>query len=356
MINQLSNFYSGKKILITGHTGFKGSWLSQVLLNLGAKILGISLDPSKPSLFYDLHLSSRLEDNRINILDLNKCNDTISKFKPEIIFHLAAQPLVNFSYENPLLTHSTNYIGTANILSLFSKYDFFKAGVFITTDKVYKNEEKGLPFKETDPFGGYDPYSASKAASEILIESWRNSFIDTSKKGIASARAGNVIGGGDWALDRIIPDFFKAYLNQTPLNIRNPNSIRPWQHVLDPIFGYLILGMKLFTNPNKYSEGWNFGPNNNDLITVKQLIDLILTKVNFDKNLLINSTANFHEAKILTLSNDKAIHKLGWNPILDSKESIEMTINWYLNYNSGNLIDFTNQQIDYYFSKVMNKV
>jgi CDP-glucose 4,6-dehydratase len=349
--NALKKFYKGKRILITGHTGFKGSWLTQTLLELGAIISGIALDPYENSLFQQLNLSTQINDNRINILDIKSCDELFNSFKPEIIFHLAAQPLVKLSYIQPLETHNTNYIGTANILSLFSKYDFIRAGVFVTTDKVYKNDEKGLAFKESDAFGGYDPYSASKAASEILIESWRRSFIDTNVKGLASVRAGNVIGGGDWASDRIIPDIFRAYFNNSTLTIRNPMSTRPWQHVLDPIFGYLVLGMKLYLNPNAYSEGWNFGPSKDDILTVKELIDIVFKEIKFDLSKLNIVKSNFHEANLLSLDNTKAALKLDWKSILNASESIKLTVDWYLNSKKVSIPILTKTQIHEFIRK-----
>jgi CDP-glucose 4,6-dehydratase len=352
-IIDLKNFYKGKRILITGHTGFKGTWLTQTLLEFGATLSGIALDPDDNSLFSSLEISNYIEDNRVNILDLSKCDKIVSNFKPEIIFHLAAQPLVKLSYNQPLETHNTNYIGTANILSLFSKYDFIRSGIFITTDKVYKNDEKGLPFKESDSLGGYDPYSASKAASEILIESWRRSFIDTNKKGLASARAGNVIGGGDWAADRIIPDIFRAYFNKTLLLIRNPMSTRPWQHVLDPIFGYLLLGMHLYLKPSEFSEAFNFGPPiESSNITVQELINIIFDEFNLDKSIVKFEKSNFHEAKLLSLDSSKAYYKLGWKPNLDSISSIKLTTKWYINHVKSNIKELTIEQINNFFQNL----
>jgi CDP-glucose 4,6-dehydratase len=346
----LKKFFKGKRILITGHTGFKGSWLTQTLLEFGSIISGISLDPYENSLFDSLELSKFINDNRTNILDLKKCDEIFSFFKPEIIFHLAAQPLVKLSYSQPIETHMTNYIGTANILSLLSKHNLIKAGVFITTDKVYRNDEKGLPFKEDDSFGGYDPYSSSKAASEILIESWRRSFVDTNNKGIATARAGNVIGGGDWAANRIIPDIFRAYYSNEKIFLRNPNSIRPWQHVLESIYGYLTLAMVLFNNPHKFSTSYNFGPIGDDVLTVKELTEIIVSKINFNRKNIVFETSNFHEAKSLLLDVSKSGKELNWYPKLDSKESINLTIEWYKNYKISNVINLTKTQINNYFN------
>jgi CDP-glucose 4,6-dehydratase len=232
------------------------------------------------------------------------------------------------------------------MLSLFSKYDFIRAGIFITTDKVYKNDEKGIAFKEEDPLGGYDPYSASKAASEILIESWRRSFIDTNNKGLASARAGNVIGGGDWAADRIIPDIFRSYFGNSILKIRNPLSTRPWQHVLDPIFGYLVLAMRLYNEPREYSESWNFGPNQSDILNVQELINTIFKEINFNVSNLIIEKSDFHEANLLSLDNQKAFSRLGWKSKLNAYEAIKLTSSWYLNFNKFSPIELTKKQIN----------
>lgn len=346
----LKRFYKGKRILITGHTGFKGSWLTQTLLEFGAIISGISLNPSENSLYDSLELSKQINDNRANILDLKKCNEIFLVFKPEMIFHLAAQPLVKLSYMQPIETHMTNYIGTANILSLFSKFNFIKAAIFITTDKVYRNDEKGIPFKEEDSYGGYDPYSSSKAASEILIESWRRSFINTNNQGLATARAGNVIGGGDWAPDRIIPDIFRAFYNNEKLILRNPNSTRPWQHVLESINGYLTLAMNLFINPSKFSSGYNFGPILNDALTVKALTELIFSKINFNRNKIVFTSSTFHEAKNLLLDISKSGKELNWYPKLNSEKSINLTVDWYKNYRVSNIVNLTKTQINNYFN------
>jgi CDP-glucose 4,6-dehydratase len=349
MIN-LKNFYKNKKVLITGHTGFKGAWLTQTLLELGSVISGISLNPKRDSLFNILNLKDKIEDHRVNILDYKRCNTIFSKFKPDIIFHLAAQPLVKLSYLKPIETHETNYLGTANILSLFSNYKFIKAGVFITTDKVYKNNDIGLPFKEEDPLGGYDPYSASKAASELLIESWRKSFIDINSKGLASARAGNVIGGGDWAENRIIPDFFRSYYNNKNLEIRNPNATRPWQHVLEPLYGYLLLAMKLFNTPVSFSEAWNFGPDKEDVYSVIDLIENIRKHVNLNSDLIKIIGSDFHESKFLSLDSSKSNLRLGWRPKLKSKDSIKLITDWYIEKNHLILASIAKNQIRNYFN------
>lgn len=351
-INELKSFYKNKRILITGHTGFKGSWLTQILLNYGSSISGIALNPYENSLFDLLVLGNQIEDNRINILNIKAVEDIVIRFKPEIIFHMAAQPLVKKSYLDPLETHEINYMGTANLLSVFTKYEFIKTGVFITTDKVYKNYENGIPFKEDDPFGGYDPYSASKAASEILIESWRHSFVNTSIKGIASVRAGNVIGGGDWAANRIIPDLFRAYNNMDLLKIRNPQATRPWQHVLEPLFGYLKLAKLLFENPSKYSKGWNFGPNPNDVLTVEELLNYASHKIGYNPKNIIKEKSDFHEAKLLSLDISQSKKELDWVPTLSSLESLDLTIDWYINSKNGNIKEFTIHQITQYAEKI----
>lgn len=332
-LNQVLNFYQGKRILITGHTGFKGSWLSYILDSIGAIITGYSLAPNtEPSLFNSLEFSDNLTSIIGDIRDIEKFKDIVQRFNPEFIFHLAAQPLVLESYNNPKDTFDVNFTGTLNLLEILRELDLSVQVVFVTTDKVYENLELGIPFVETDKLGGKDPYSASKAASEILINSYNKSFFKDTNISIATARAGNVIGGGDWSDNRLIPDIIKSKQNIRPLNIRSPKAIRPWQHVLEPLFGYLKLGIALYQNPKGYSSPWNFGPEIEDTKTVEEILDIgkkleIVGEV-------VNEESPLVEAKSLKLNISKAKVKLRFKPIWNTTKAIETTFKWYKTYYS----------------------
>ena len=273
--------YRNKRVLVTGHTGFKGSWLCKWLNHLGAEVFGYSLNPSTEPNHFDLS-NPKVNSHINNIQDLNSVKDFIAKSEPEIIFHLAAQPLVIKSYKEPLETFSTNIIGTANILEAARYVDTVKAVIIITTDKCYKNKECIYGYRETDELGGYDPYSASKACTELVTESYKNSFFNEDNSGllIASARAGNVLGGGDWTSNRIFKDIAIAASEKEKLILRNPESIRPWQHVLEPLSGYLLLGQLLFQNRKEFAEPWNFGPSYNSNITVRELVNIVKKRWN----------------------------------------------------------------------------
>ena len=303
----LRKFYKNKKILITGHTGFKGSWLAFVLHQFGAKVYGYGLKPNKVmSNFKVLNLSKHINNFFFDIRNEQKLNSCIKKIKPDIIFHLAAQSLVKNSYKNPLFTIQTNVNGTLNILNSALKQKNLGAVLIITSDKSYKNKEKITGYKETDELGGIDPYSASKASAEIVTHAFIKSyFIKNKKIGVATARAGNVIGGGDWSDDRIIPDFIKSIRNNKKFYLRFPNAVRPWQHVFDVIYGYLLLGKKMFGNQN-YNGSWNFGPSKKNLLTVRQLINFIKKEINFDKKIIIKKQKDFHETKLLVLNSAKS--------------------------------------------------
>ena len=346
-MQEILSFFRGKKIFITGHTGFKGAWLSHLLHSNGSIIKGYSKEPNtKPSLYYLLELNSKISSiiNDINsYLTLEK---EILDFEPDFIFHLAAQPLVRYSYSNSLETHNTNIIGTANVLEAARKLKNKCNVICITTDKVYKNQEWEFPYRETDELGGYDPYSSSKAAAELLISSYRQSFFTNSNVQLASVRAGNVIGGGDWSEDRLIPDIVRSIVNNTNIEIRNPNSIRPWQHVLDPLFGYLKLATLMSEIPRKYDQAWNFGPLNNDIKTVHEVLDIFYKAYNIKSEYKLNTDNNLHEADILKLDISKSTSNLNWRPILETKFAIELTANWYKNYMEGaNVSDLVNNDI-----------
>ena len=329
-------YYKGKRVLITGHTGFKGSWLAYILDSIGAEITGYSLEPkTEPSLFKSLSFSKKFNSIIGDIRDKEKFKNAIKDCNPEFIFHLAAQPIVLESYRNPKETFDINFTGTLNLLEILRELNSPVQAVFVTTDKVYENLELGFPFVETDKLGGKDPYSASKAASEILIDSYSKSFFKNSNINIATARAGNVIGGGDWSENRLIPDIIKAKQNNRPLNIRNPKAIRPWQHVLEPLFGYLTLGVALKQNPVKFSTSWNFGPEVEDTKTVKEILNVgkkleVVGEVIYEDISLI-------EAQSLKLNITKAKKELSFKPTWKAEQAIKTTFEWYNAYNQRNL-------------------
>ena len=344
------NYYKNKKIIITGHTGFKGSWLAFWLWMQGAKIYGISIDiPSKPSLFNVLGLNKKITNYFFDIREYKLIKKTINKIKPEFLFHLAAQSIVSKSYEDPIYTYTTNIIGTTNILNSFINYKSKCSLIIITSDKCYFNKEWELSYRENDQLGGVDPYSASKASCELIFYSYFKSFYEKHKcVRIVSCRAGNVIGGGDWSNNRIIPDIIKAWFGRSILRIRNPKSIRPWQHVLDPLYGYMLIGQKLHNDKSLNGISLNFGPNNkNNFQVIKVLaemennlgkINIKITKSNFGK-----------EAKLLKLNCDKANELLQWNCKLNFKKSLKFTSDWYKNYyQKKDMINITKNQIEEY--------
>lgn len=325
-------FWSGKRVLITGHTGFKGSWLSLWLKEMQAEVFGLSLDPQRPrALFADLELGRYIDDCRGDIRDLDVVRSRFKEVSPEIVFHLAAQPLVRESYLEPLETWQTNVVGTANILEALRELEEPTcAAVFVTTDKVYENKEWEFSYRETDRLGGHDPYSASKAASELLIRSWVLSYFNNeSPVQLATARAGNVIGGGDWAADRIIPDIIRAVQSNDTLEVRNPDATRPWQHVLEPLFGYLTLAQKLYERKTGlHGQGFNFGPNIEAVRPVSEIIKH--AKSHFPVlRTHIQSGHHPHEAQTLSLAIGRALRELDWAPKWDFTLAVEQTFQWY---------------------------
>jgi len=343
------SYWSGKRVLVTGHTGFKGSWLTIWLKKLGCHVTGIGLAPiTSPSLYELGRVSSLCDSHFIDILNIARLNKVIKESEPQIVFHLAAQALVRKSYHDPLETISTNTMGTANVLNAIRDVPSVKTVVLITTDKVYKNNETGQAYKEEDALGGYDPYSASKAASELIIDCFRNSYLKGAGIHIASARAGNVIGGGDWSQDRIIPDAIRAWGANESLKIRNPQSIRPWQHVLEPLYGYIILAQNLEINPN-FAKSYNFGPSPKDVASVKEVIALA-QKIWGGGDVEIDSNSSqFKEAGVLKLDATLAQNELGIFPAWNTAQSIKKTINWYKNQMHGaNAIDLCEKDIGKY--------
>lgn len=326
--------YKGKKVFVTGHTGFKGSWLTYWLTKLGAEVIGYSDRYLTEPNHYDLlHGEIKTHLNDIRNGDLLK--KTLQSINPDIVFHLAAQPLVRYAYNHPLETFETNIMGTANLLEACRGVENIKAIVVITTDKCYENKEWLYGYRENDTLGGYDPYSASKAGAEIVTSSYRDSFFNTHNFGhshqtlIATARSGNVIGGGDWSDDRLIPDIVRSAVSHQPLQVRYPNATRPWQHVLEPIRGYLLLGQKLMEGKVEFAEPWNFGPALESNRTVSDILEAskkIWDKVNFE---IAQDQTNPHEAGLLMLDCAKAYHKLGWKPKWDFNTTITKTIEWY---------------------------
>lgn len=357
MLDLFNHYYSGKRVLVTGHTGFKGSWLSVWLHELGAEVIGVGLDPySDKDNFVLSGIGRKIHaDIRADIRDGSLLEEICSTYQPEVVFHLAAQPLVRLSYDEPVDTWQTNVMGTINVMEAIRSTENIKVGVMITTDKCYENREQKHAYTEDEPMGGYDPYSSSKGAAEIAISSWRRSFMNPQEfekhhKSIASVRAGNVIGGGDWAKDRIVPDCIRAIEADKPIVIRNRNAIRPWQHVLEPLSGYMLLAMKMGENPVAYCEGWNFGPDMNSVVPVWDVADK-LTKVYGQGVLLDQSDPNaVHEANLLMLDITKAGQCLGWHPRMNIDECIRLTVDWYKQYRQKDVYQCCVDEIDYFCS------
>ena len=348
-----ADFWKGKRVLVTGHTGFKGSWLSLWLKKLGAEVGGFSLPPdTKPSLFVDLDLEGRITSQYGDVRELKAVEGALIEFQPEIVLHLAAQSLVRRSYRDPLESYATNVMGTANILDSIRRVPSVRAAVIVTTDKVYENAEAGTAFSEGQSLGGYDPYSSSKACAEIVASSYRRSFLNDQGVSIATARAGNVIGGGDWAEDRLFPDIFRNLIFGEELVIRNPDSIRPWQHVLDPLAGYILLAERLATSGDPFAEAWNFGPDENDTRTVRDAIAELGMVWDNNVDWQLTGDRQPHEAATLTLDSSKARLKLGWDPKLNFADAVRFTAEWYREYKAGRpATDLCLQQIEAYQEK-----
>ncbi|MCK9462249.1 MAG: CDP-glucose 4,6-dehydratase [Proteobacteria bacterium] len=334
MRDLLSKKYKGQRVLLTGHTGFKGSWLGLWLAELGAEVVGVALPPeTKPSHFELCALEKRI---RHEVVDIRSADGLLKLFKetrPEIVFHLAAQAIVRQSYDTPKETFDINVLGTVNLLECIRVTDSAKAAVIITSDKCYENKEWEFSYRENDPMGGHDPYSASKGAAELAVASYRRSFFNAPGRrlvGCATSRAGNVIGGGDWGLDRLIPDCVRALSNRRAIEVRNPTSFRPWQHVLDALAGYLLLGARLLDAPQKYSDAYNFGPTAGEELSVKDLVSIFLERWgsgSWDSNSPDGEPP--HEARLLRLSSERARQRLGWKPRLETRTAVAWTADWY---------------------------
>lgn len=352
--NILRSTFYGKRVLVTGHTGFKGSWLSIWLHNMGARVIGVALDPYSERDNYVLSgIGKKIEaDIRADIRDNEKMKEIFTEYQPEIVFHLAAQPLVRLSYEIPVETYATNVMGTINIMEAIRHTDTVKVAVMITTDKCYENREQVWGYRENEPMGGYDPYSSSKGACEIAISSWRRSFFNPSDYGkkhhvsLASVRAGNVIGGGDWAKDRIVPDCIRSLEANRPIEIRSPKSIRPWQHVLEPLSGYLYLSAKMLQEPISYCDGWNFGPHSESVTSVWDVATMITKFYGSGELKDFSSPDALHEANLLMLDISKAHMLLGWQPRTNIEQCCKLTADWYKRYKKEDVYSLCCEQIN----------
>jgi len=326
----MEGFWQGKRALITGHTGFKGGWLALWLQRLGAQVLGYSLPaPTQPSLYESARVSESVQGVIADIRDFARLEAVFREFAPEVVFHLAAQPLVRASYDDPVETYSTNLLGTVHVLEAVRRTRSVRSAVMVTTDKCYENRESAKGYRETDRLGGHDPYSNSKACAELAVDSYRRSFFgNAGTAGIASARAGNVIGGGDWAVDRLIPDLVRAAVAGKPLVLRNPKSTRPWQHVLEPLGGYLMLGQRLWDERARYGGAWNFGPREEDDRTVEDIVKLAAQRWGDRLKWIVAERPQPHETGTLKLDCSKAAG-IGWRPLLRVEQAVDWTMEWY---------------------------
>lgn len=334
----LPSFWSGKTVLLTGHTGFKGGWMSLWLQSMNARVIGYALPPAtKPSLFEMADIAKGMTSLEGDIRDFEKLLGVVGEYRPEIVFHMAAQPLVRYSYLNPVETYAVNVMGTIHVLEAVRQVGATKVFVNITSDKCYENREWVWGYRENEPMGGYDPYSSSKGCAELVTSAYRNSFFhpdDFPKHGLAlaSVRAGNVLGGGDWAQDRLVPDIMRSFLGGTPARIRNPHAIRPWQHVLEPLSGYLLLAQKLWEDGPAYAEGWNFGPGEEDAKPVKELVERLAHFWGTGAFWTVDTGEHPHEARFLKLDCSKARSRLNWRPRWDMETTLKAVVAWYKAY------------------------
>lgn len=352
-----NKFFKDKKVLITGHTGFIGSWLSIWLIELGADVIGYALPPyTEKDNFVVTNLQERITNIIGDVRDFSKLYEIYKQYKPEIIFHLAAQPLVRTSYEIPKVTYDVNVGGTVNVFEIFRQNINCKVLIHVSTDKCYENKESFEGYKENDRLGGYDPYSSSKACSELIVSAYRQSFfksnLNYSEKKISSVRCGNVIGGGDWQKDRLIPDCMRAIKDNQEIIIRNHKSIRPWQHVLEPIRGFLMLSMKMWNSDKKFSGAWNFGPEKSSVFSVEEIVKKVIEYIGKGgyKSITTEKSDNLHETEILVLDCAKSNKILGWKPAINIDETIKLVCDWYMKENID--YDFDVKQIISYIKKV----
>jgi CDP-glucose 4,6-dehydratase len=344
------DFWRGRRVLVTGHTGFKGSWLCLWLGKLGAEVHGLALEPSlSPNLFELAGLGEKMFSHICDIRNFEGVSSLAQRVKPQIVFHMAAQPLVRTSYEEPLVTYSTNVMGTLHLLEVARHLPSLEALVNITTDKCYDNKEWVWGYRETDAMGGHDPYSSSKGCAEILTASYRKSFFSGCLCGIATARAGNVIGGGDWSTDRLVPDALTGFQAGSTVKVRNPKAIRPWQHVLEPLHGYLLLAQKLVEDPSRFSEAWNFGPNEESSRSVQWVMDELVARWPTTASWEPDADSHPHEAQLLRLDISKARSLLGWRPKWTIEKALQLVVDWHQAWGrSEDIHSVCMKQIDLY--------
>jgi CDP-glucose 4,6-dehydratase len=340
-VEDVVNAWKGRRVSITGHTGFKGGWLALWLAKHGAQVSGYALEPTTdPNLFTTASVATVLEDIRGDILHLKKLESSLAEFRPEVVFHLAAQPILRRSYIDPLGTYATNVMGTANVMEAVRKITGVRAVICITTDKVYEDQYRPRPYRETDRLGGYDPYSSSKACAELVVAAYRSSFfpvdrLDEHGVGAATARAGNVIGGGDWGEDRLIPDLIRGFRAKQPVLIRRPKAVRPWQHVLEPLHGYIKLAERLLAGDSTVSSSFNFGPNDDDAWTVEQIATKLAGMWGDGASWYCDGAPTPHETHTLRVDSTRAREELGWKPHLPIETALDWTMSWYRGWQRG---------------------
>ncbi len=362
MNQNFAEHFKNKKVMITGHTGFKGAWLTLWLNHLGAEVTGYSLkSPTEPALFEILNLADQIEHIEADVRDYDRLQKVIAEHEPEFIFHMAAQSLVRPSYKDPLTTYSTNVMGTVNLLEAVKSVESVKVVINVTSDKCYENRESAHSYRENDAMGGYDPYSSSKGCSELITSAFRNSYFNADQFGkshhvsLATVRAGNVIGGGDWASDRLIPDCIRALNDDKKIVLRYPNAVRPWQYVLEPLSGYLLLASYMYQNGKDFSQAWNFGPDDDDLIPVEEVAKEMLRHWG-EGEIDIEPDRQYHEAELLKLDISKARSILNWRPVYNCKEAVKRTALWYRQYYRMNdTMAYSIQEIEEYMERSLRQ-